>query len=91
MITTPTKDKPPHRLPPNINKELEKRKIGNRFVNFWGYFMSSFCLGFVTNMLGVVMGMSLIHPPKLYLMYLRTVLSERIIVNTKLIVVGSRR
>ena len=26
--STPTK--PPHRLPPNINKELEKRKIGNR-------------------------------------------------------------
>jgi len=31
LATTPTKDKAPHRLPPNINKELEKRKIGNRY------------------------------------------------------------
>jgi hypothetical protein len=39
LITTPTKDKPPHRLPPNINKELEKRKIGNRFVIYYDFYI----------------------------------------------------
>jgi len=29
---TSSKDKPPHRLPPNITRELERRKIGNRYM-----------------------------------------------------------